>query len=38
MEATPVPNQTQRRNWEMVNKPHSPEDIVLPNSSAQKVV
>lgn len=38
MEATPAPSQTQRRNWETVNKPHSPEDIVLPNSSAQKGV
>lgn len=38
MEATPAPNQTQRRNWGTVNKLHSPEDIVLPNSAAQKGV
>lgn len=34
-EAKPEPDQTQRRIWETLNKPHSPEDIVLTNSSAQ---
>lgn len=34
-EAKPEPDQTQRRIWETFNKPHSPEDIVLTNSSAQ---
>lgn len=35
VEAVPEPDQAQRRIWETFNKPHSPEDIVLTNSSAQ---